>query len=212
MRPLSAFLATIITAFLVLSVTSQASQAQSSSGAYRVSPGDVLRIEVLEDPSLNRDALVSPDGRLSMALAGSVQASGRTLEDIQANLSQRLAPNFATSPNVFVSLTRLADRVKSTGSGKGLAIDIYLLGEVAKPGRIEVKPGTTIMQLFAEMGGFSKFAATKRIQLRRPAGGGEKIMTFNYDAMQQGTSNAGSTIVRDGDIILVPQRRLFEFN
>jgi polysaccharide export outer membrane protein len=68
-----------------------------------------------------------------------------------------------------------------------------------------------VLQLFAEMGGFSKFAATKRIQLRRTLqDGSEKTYIFNYDAIEQGTSKAGSTVVHKGDVILVPQRRLFE--
>ena len=62
------------------------------------------------------------------------------------------------------------------------------------------------------MGGFSKFAATKRIQLRRidPKTRTEKVYMFNYDAIERGENNGGNTRLMDGDVILVPQRKLFE--
>ena len=91
-------------------------------------------------------------------------------------------------------------------------IDIYVLGEGAKSGKFSVAPGTTVLQLFAEMGGFSKFAATKRIQLRRtdPKTGEETTYAINYDAIERGTSKMGATVLMKGDVIVVPQRKLFE--
>ena len=44
---------------------------------YQLQPGDILRVEVIEDPTLNRDVLIAPDGRFAFPLAGSVQAGGR---------------------------------------------------------------------------------------------------------------------------------------
>lgn len=189
-----------------------ASQGFAQDG-YRIRAGDVLRIEVLEDATLNRSALVPPDGRISLPLAGAVKAAGRSVEDVQAELSSRLAANFATPPNVFVSIEKIVERV-SSGAAPAAAptISIYVMGEAAKSGKISVAPGTTMLQMFAEMGGFSKFAATKRIQLRRAdkASGTEKVYSFNYKDIENGTSNAGNTTLMDGDVVLVPQRKLFE--
>lgn len=184
----------------------------AAQDTYLIRPGDVLKIEVLEDPSLNRSTLVLPDGRVSLPLAGVVQAGGRTIEQVQAALSNALAANFAVTPSVFVSIDRLVERAAPTGPGAARTIDVYLMGEVARPGKISVEPGTTVLRLFAEMGGFSNFAATKRIQLRRtdPRSGEETIFTLNYRDIERGLSRAGGTTVADGDVILVPQRRLFE--
>ena len=71
---------------------------------------------------------------------------------------------------------------------------------------MQLAPGTTVLQAFAEMGGFSKFAATKRIQLRR----GATTYKLNYDMIEAGTSTDGGTTLKDGDVIVVPQRKLFE--
>lgn len=204
MRPFTAFMS------VFLALTTFAAQAQEG---YRIRPGDVLRIEVIEDSGLNRSALVSPDGRVSLPLAGSVPAAGQTVEQVQESLASRLAGDFATPPNVFVSLERLAEKPAPTaGAAATRTIDVYVMGESAKPGRIAVAPGTTILQLFAETGGFSKFAATRRIQLRRtdPKTRKESIFIINYNAIEDGSSARGNALLADGDVIVVPQRGLFE--
>jgi polysaccharide export outer membrane protein len=200
----------LITGLLLL-----AAPAQAQSG-YGVRAGDVLKVEVLEDPSLNRSVLVAPDGRISVPLAGTFMAVGLSVDQIGSEISKRMAGNFATPPNVFVSLERLAERQPAAAAGGAPAaaatIDIFILGEAAKPGKISVEPGTTVLQLFAQMGGFSKFAATKRIQLRRTDAKTGETSTYllNYKEIEAGTSDGGRTTLRDGDVILVPQRRLFE--
>lgn len=178
---------------------------------YRIRPGDVLRIEVIEDPSLNRSVLVAPDGRISLPLAGAVQAGGRPLDDIQADLARLLAPNFAVAPSVFMSIEQIFRAPPPVPQAEPRTVGIFVLGEVNNPGQLGIVPGTTVLQLFAQMGGFSNFAATKRIQLRRTdAGGQEKTYLINYDAIEKGTSKTGGTVLREGDVIIVPQRRLFE--
>ena len=183
----------------------------SAQDSYRIRPGDVLRIEVLEDPSLNRETLVLPDGRVSVPLAGSVRVAGRSVEQVQAALTSALASNFAARPNVFVGLSRLVEP-EERAEIEAPTLDVYIVGEASRPGKITVEPGTTLLQLFAQMGGFNSFAATKRVQLRRtdPATGREVVYRLNYDAIERGTSPNGTVAVADGDVIVVPQRGLFE--
>jgi polysaccharide export outer membrane protein len=200
---------TFILALLVLPIVSGYAQAQDN---YQIKPGDVLRIEVLEDPSINRTVLVTPDGRISLPLAGTVAASGRNVDQIKKDVSDKLAPNFAASPTVFVSINSVAAAAPSVGGTSAVStVDVYVLGEVARPGKISVSPGTNILQLLAEIGGFSDFAATKRIQLRRmDKSGKEAVHSINYDSILQGQSSIGTTTLRTGDVIIVPQRKLFE--
>lgn len=188
--------------------------AASAQEGYSIQPGDTLSIEVIEDPGLNRTVLVSPDGRITLPLAGAVQAGGRTVEQVVSDLQARLAPNFAAPPNVFVGIQSIRpdDPVLPTIPEEEPTIDVYVVGEAASSGLIAVRPGTTVLQLFAQMGGFSPFAATRRIQLRRtdPSSGQETVYSLNYDEIERGASSAGTAELADGDVILVPQRRLFE--
>jgi polysaccharide export outer membrane protein len=195
-------------AFVTLIAVLAAGMASAQTN-YRIGAGDTVRIEVLEDPSLNRDALVLPDGSVSFPLAGAVRASGRTTSQLEQALSTALAPNFATSPTVSVSVAGLAPASEAVAN----TIDIYVMGEVANGGGLlQVEPGTTVLQALALSGGFSRFAATKRIQLRRidPQTGQQLVYNIDYRAIEQGAANIGTSVLADGDVILVPERRLFE--
>ena len=177
---------------------------------YRVRSGDVLQIEVLEDATLNRTAIVLPDGQISLPLAGSVRAAGRSLAEVQADLASRLAPNFASAPTVYVTLSALAERVPSAPATPRLT-DIYVLGAATTPGKVEVKPGATLLQALAQAGGVTPFAAKKRIQLRRvDKSGVEKVYKFDLDAIERGEVGGGATRLMSGDVIVIPQRKLFE--
>lgn len=182
---------------------------------YRISPGDVLRIEVLEDDSLNRTLLVAPDGRITVPLAGSIQAGGRPVEAVQNSITERLAPNFAAQPTVFVSLEQLAPEEapipQQVVPEEEPTITLSVLGEVNNPGRVNAEPGTTVLEFFAQIGGFTPFAATKRIQLRRrDEAGTETIYLLDYEAILDGRSPNGTALMADGDVVVVPERRLFE--
>lgn len=179
--------------------------------AYRIQPGDVLSIEVVEDEALNRSVLVDPRGQISFPFVGSIRAAGRTTDAVEATLVERLTPNFAAPPSVFVALQQVAPEDPQE-EREPEVISIFMLGEVERPGKVDMEPGATLLQAFAEMGGFSDFAATKRVQLRRtdPKTGVETVYSLNYDAITQGQTANATLELQDGDVILVPTRRLFE--
>lgn len=201
----------LMRAFLaVLALAAAAALAPAlAQTSYRIQPGDTLQLEVLEDPALNRPLLVLPDGSVSVPLVGSVPAAGRSVDELRGALVASLAPNFATAPTVYLSVGQLAQR--RTGTAAARTISVFAMGEVGKPGRVEVAPGTTLLQFLAESGGLTNFAATKRIQLRRTDArtGQDSVYLYNYGAVLAG-GTAPSIRLQDGDVIIVPQRRLFE--
>ena len=178
--------------------------AYAQSAGYRIQPGDQLAITVLEDETLNRTTLVLPDGSISVPLAGTVNAAGRSVDAVESAIADRLASNFAVRPSVFVSVTSVSDT--------GLTFPIYVVGQVGEPGQREVEAGTTLLQAIALAGGLDRFAATKRIQLRRtdPATGQERLYIFNYKAVERGGAIQSMITMREGDVIVVPERHLFE--
>ena len=192
----------IVLAFLFAILAIPAAFAQSAG--YQIQPGDSLAVTVLEDDTLNRQVLVLPDGRISMPLAGSITAAGRTVDAVEATIPDRLASNFAVRPSVFVSVVTVNTTAET--------FPIYVLGQVGAPGQIEVLPGTTLLQAIALSGGLDRFAATKRIQLRRTdaSTGKERLYLFNYNAVERGGSIESMITLREGDVILVPERHLFE--
>jgi len=90
-------------------------------------------------------------------------------------------------------------------------VTVYAMGEFNTQGAVNIKGGTTLLQFLAEAGGLSRFAATKRIQLHRPdkKTGSETVYKFDYKAVQAG-ARAPVIVLRDGDVIVAPERKLFE--
>lgn len=194
---------------LVFALISTVATAQST---YRVQPGDVLAIEVLEDNGLNRSVVVLPDGTFTFPFAGSVRASGRNVTEISSAIVAAIQSNYSTPPTVFVSAQPSAQQFAPSGSSSSKSnIDVYFLGEANNPGLLQVERGTTMLQAIAIGGGVTRFAAVKRIQLRRtnPQTGMQNVIKLNYKALANGTASQAIEL-KDGDVILVPERRLFE--
>ena len=190
--------------------------AEAQGNDYRIKSGDVLAIEVLEDPSLSREVLILPDGRFSFPFAGSILAGGRTTDQVAASLSSGIASNFASPPNVFVSVRQLRPVVQDTTpppvDDVQETMNVYLVGEVNSPGLKAILPGSSLLQALSTGGGFTTFAALRRVQLRRtdPATGRQTVTKINYRALSNGAELSRDIILTEGDVILVPQRRLFE--
>jgi polysaccharide biosynthesis/export protein len=191
------------TLLAVLAMLVAAPMAIAQSAGYRIQPGDQLAITVLEDDTLNRELLVLPDGTISVPLAGTIRASGRSVESVEGAIADRLASNFAVRPSVFVSVMAVDETAGE--------FPIYVMGQVATPGRVDVETGTTMLQAIALAGGLDRFAATKRIQLRRTdSTGQERLYLFNFHAVERGGAIQSMITLREGDVIIVPERRLFE--
>lgn len=198
----------LILAAALLLIQSVAAPVQAAS--YKLQPGDRLQLEVLEDSSLNRQLLVLPDGTVTVPMVGTIQASGRTVDQLRTAVAQALAPNFASKPTVYLSVAALAVQNPTAAAQTGPTMPVYLMGEVAKAGRADVPVGTTLLQALAIGGGFSNFAATKRVELlRRDASGQQRVYRYNYKALMSGAAMP-AVVLQSGDVIVVPQRRLFE--
>jgi polysaccharide export outer membrane protein len=199
------FVLTLWTLVAAIFVTSEA----IAQDGYRIRSGDVLAVEVIQDPNLNREVLVLPDGSISFPFAGTVAAGGLTTGQVQAQIAQGISPNFAVQPTVFVTVRQVG---VPTGGVGVRTINVFYLGEVNAPGMVEVERGTTLLQGLSLGGGFSNFAATRRIQLRRthPHTGETSMVTLDYRALSDGGTLRNDPVLADGDVILVPERRLFE--
>lgn len=180
--------------------------APASAQSYQIQPGDTLDISVLEDPGLNRSALVRPDGRISLPLAGSIDVADRTPEQVEAAIRQRLSRDFVTPPTVTVALTGVAEAAEEAAAGAA----IYIIGAVANPGRFPIVPPLDVLQALALSGGPGPFAAADRIQIRRRVADAETVMFFDYEGLEDGTVPTQAIALQDGDVIVVPERGLFE--
>jgi len=187
-----------------------------AQGSYRIQAGDTLAISVLEDPNLNRSVLVRPDGGISLPIAGNIQAGGNSISAVERLVTERLASGFSITPTVSVALAAVGPVASAVQQARAAEaantkVDIFFIGEVNGTGNQQVERGTTLLQAIATAGGLTQFAAEGRIQLRRTdRGGRETIFLFDYDAVQDGAQITNNLVVQNGDVIVVPERRLFE--
>jgi len=188
--------------FLCLAIWATGAQGQT------LKSGDVLSVSVLQDPKLDRTVTIDPMGEIAFPLAGHLRARGLTPVALENILKTKLKPNYKDETlDVTVALINAPKDVPE----EDLKPKIFITGEVIRPGSYVVRQPTTLMQAIALAGGVGPFAAKKRIQVRRRApGGDETIFMFNYKAYEAGLDLEGNIVLHAGDVIMVPERGLFD--
>jgi polysaccharide biosynthesis/export protein len=195
-------------ALVLLCATAATALAQGSN--YRLQVGDRISIVVWQDERLNREITIAHDRNISMPLVGHINAVGRTLPELEQAIRQRLQPDYETELDISIALLGTEPTVVTTPMITAGTVSIT--GEVASPGQHPIQPSTTLMDAIAQAGGFGPFAATKRVQVRRRTVKGEELVyNFNYNAFEAGYGVTDNIVLRSGDLIIVPERWLFEF-
>jgi polysaccharide export outer membrane protein len=157
---------------------------------YVIGPGDVLQITVWKNETLSRALPVRPDGKISMPLLHDVQAAGLTAMQLRDKIATALG-EFMPNPEVAVSVTDVR------------SMRVSILGEVTKPGVLELRGQTTILEAIAMAGGFKDFASPSKITIiRLDEGGKTKRIRFNYNKAVG--SDDENLVLRSGDVIVVP--------
>jgi polysaccharide biosynthesis/export protein len=176
--------------------------------AQSIKPGDTLSISVLQDPKLDRTLIVDPSGQIAFPMAGHIRARGLTPQAIENILKEKLKSNYTEPLDITVALAAVA---KPEPPEEDLKPKIFITGEVVRPGSYVVRQRTTLMQAIALAGGLSPFAAKGRLQVRRrgPAGD-ETIFAFDYRAYEAGYDLEGNVVLHAGDVVIIPERGLFE--
>ena len=149
---------------------------------------------------------IHPD-KLPFHSPGHIRVSGLTPQAVENILKDRLKSNYKDeSLDVTVALTGSTKDVPE----EDLKPKVFITGEILRPGSYVVRQKTTLMQAIALAGGLGPFAAKRRIMVRRKGGPGEDIFMFDYRAYEAGQDLEGNIMLRAGDVIMVPERGLFE--
>ena len=120
---------------------------------YLIGPNDVIRIQVFGEDDLTLESRVGGDGRLNYPLLGVLQVGGQTTEDLQAELTKRLAAGYVRSPKVTVSIVRHRN--------------VYVSGEVKAPGGFAFENGLTAQKAITMAGGFTEKASKNSLTVTR---------------------------------------------
>jgi polysaccharide biosynthesis/export protein len=159
--------------------------------SYRVQPGDVMTVSVWKETELQSEVLVRPDGGFSFALAGDVDAVGKTVDEIRTILVERLK-RFIPNPVVTVA-------VKVIGGNR-----IYVVGRVNHAGDFPLSSPLDVMQAIALAGGATPFAAINDIVILRRQNGQQQALHFHYSDVARGRELAQNVLLQGGDTVVVP--------
>lgn len=164
-------------------------------GAYHIGINDSLQIDVFGHEDLNKTLKVSPRGLINFPLIGNVRADGRTVDDVSAEITERLGKDFIQDPHVTVSVWEY------------LSQWVNVIGEVSHPGRYYMTGTTYLIDAISQAGGLTGSAGSQILVTRRPeevdpASAGE---VFRVD-IKSLFSTEGSKLnmrLRPGDIVNV---------
>ena len=191
---------TVWLALVLVTLTWSAAEAQT------LKKGDNLSISVLQDPKLDRNVVVDPLGEIAFPLAGHIRAAGLTPQALENVLKRKLRDNY--KDEALDITVAVANSLPETDDEKP---KVFITGEVLRPGSYLIVKKTTLMQAIALAGGIGPYAAKRRIMVRRRLpGGSEDIFMFDYKAYETGQDLEGNVALRAGDVIMVPERGLFE--
>jgi polysaccharide export outer membrane protein len=157
---------------------------------YVIGPEDMLQITVWKNDTLSKAVPVRPDGKISLPLLHDIQAAGLTAMQLRDKISGALA-EFMPNPEVSVIVTDVR------------SFRVSVLGEVQRPGVLQLRSDTSILEAIAMSGGFRDFASPSKIIIfRKDNYGNTHKLSFNYNRAMRGQED--NLALKSGDVIVVP--------
>jgi polysaccharide biosynthesis/export protein len=160
--------------------------------AYRLHPGDKIVVGLFDDPKLlPQEITIAPDGRFSFPLIGEINASGKSVEQVRLEVETKLK-KYIADPSVNLAVVDVKGNVA------------YVVGQVNKPGFIEMNPGINILQALSIAGGLNPYAKADSIIVVRSAGGVQTVLNFHYSQVASGKALMQNIELESGDVVVVP--------
>jgi polysaccharide export outer membrane protein len=133
-------------------------QEEVNSAGYRLAAGDTIYVRVYAEDDLTMRLAVPAHGSVRYAFVGDFELAGKTINEVEQEIYQRLLGEYLVNPQVSVSVAEFRD--------------FFIQGAVAKTGGIPWQPGLTVRTAITLAGGL-KERASKNKWFLVPEGGGE---------------------------------------
>lgn len=158
---------------------------------YVLGSEDVIEVSVWKNQDLSRTVAIRPDGKVSLPLIGDVQAAGLTTFQLRDSIKRHLK-EYKETPEVSVIVREIN------------SLSVFVMGEVVRPGKLQLRAETTLLQALTLSGGFTQYADSNQILLLRREGGHETRMRIRYKEIINGKNPEANVILERGDTIVVP--------
>jgi polysaccharide export outer membrane protein len=160
----------------------EATAALPESPAYRLAPGDRLKVNVFNEADLTGEYQVTDRGSISFPLIGEVRAAGYSVEQFRQSLIEALQNGYVRTPRVTVEVANYRP--------------FNVIGEVRNAGQYTYRPGLSVQDAIAMAGGYTYRANTSVVYLTRGASAEQITVDLKKDDAQ----------VLPGDNLRVPER------
>jgi polysaccharide export outer membrane protein len=162
--------------------------AAAATSSYRVGPLDVLDISVFNVPDLSKSVQVSGSGTINLPLIGEMAAAGKSTEELERELTQKLGEKYLQNPQVTVL-------VKEYNSQK-----VTVEGSVNKPGVYPITTDTSLLQLVALAGDFQQQISDYSVLIIRTTHGRRSAARFDVADIQKGRMQ--DPMIQAGDVVV----------
>lgn len=160
---------------------------------YRIGPSDLLAVTVFQVKDLDREVRVNNAGQVSLPLIGTLDAAGRTVPELEAQIARQYGAQYLQSPQVTVFVKEFASQRVTVG------------GAVNKPGIYPMSSRLTLLQALALAEGLDDVASTRNVVVFRNAGGKREFARFDVQAIEAG-EQADPEILGE-DVVVVDNSR-----
>jgi polysaccharide export outer membrane protein len=162
------------------------------AGDYIIGPGDVLKISVYDNPDLLTVTRVSDTGSIILPLLGQVKVSGLSISQASDKIASLYSDGYLVNPQVSVFVQEFRSK------------KAVVLGNVNRPGLIELTGPTTFLELISKAGGLAQnFGETATI--KRNVNGQDEVISINIKALTRGGDMSQNVPIREGDTIYISQ-------
>jgi protein involved in polysaccharide export with SLBB domain len=170
---------------------------------YRLTIGDQLSFQIIEDEDDPVHLVVTDSGDLQVPYIGRYPAVGKTCKELALNLKVELEKEYYKQATVIVAVD-----LKPQSRGK-----IYLVGAIRSPGPEEISSDEvlTVSKAILRAGGFTDYADQKNVKVTRSTGGGhgsEKTFIVNVSQIFENGKTGDDLPLQPGDLIFVPERMI----
>ena len=164
-----------------------------------IGPLDTIEVTVFNVEELTREVQVDASGRIAMPLVGTIEARGKTANELAAIIERSLTGRYVKEPDVTVNIKNSVSQV--------VTVD----GEVEEPGLYPVTNQMTLSRAIASAKGMSEFAKMEEVVIMRTVDGRRMAGLYSLEAIRRGVYP--DPAVYANDMVVVgdsPQRRIFK--
>jgi polysaccharide export outer membrane protein len=161
---------------------------------YLIGAGDVLIVTFWMEPDMtDANAVVRPDGMITLPLLNDVTAAGLKPEELRDRLAELSKKTLLEDPRVTVGVRAINSR------------KVFVVGSVQKPGPYDLLAPLDVMSLLSIAGGLREFTDGKKIRILRDEGGKQTSLLFNYREVEEGKNLRQNIQLKPGDRVIVPE-------